>query len=64
MIEVSMMEMALLILNVVGWVGYFHHKEQHTGARRFITALLEDDELRDSLVREFKEFKQRVERSS
>ena len=64
MIEVSVIEMALLVLNVIGWCGFFHYRDQHTGARRFINALLDDDELRNSLVREYKEFKQRVERSS
>jgi hypothetical protein len=64
MIEVSVMEMALLVLNVIGWAGLFHYREQHTGARRFINALLDDDDLRDSIVREFKEFRARVERSS
>ena len=64
MIEVSVMELALLVLNVIGWAGLFHYREQHTGARRFIMALLEDDDLRDSIVREVKEFRARVERSS
>jgi hypothetical protein len=64
MIEVSVMEMALLVLNVIGWAGLFHYREQHTGARRFLHALLADDNLRDSVVREFKEFRAQVERSS
>jgi hypothetical protein len=64
MIEVSVIEMALIVLNIIGWCGFFYHREQHNGARRFISALLEDDELRENLVKDFKEFRARVERSS
>ena len=64
MIEVSVMEIALLVLCAIGWAGFFYEKEQHRLAKRFITALLDDDELRGNIVRDYKEFQARAERSS
>ena len=64
MIEFSITEMLLLVVAAVGWAGYFHEKEQHRLARRFIDALLHDEKLRDALVREVQEFEERVKRST
>lgn len=64
MIEVSTMEMALLVLNMIGWGAAFYYKDQQDSARRFISALLENDELRDKIVRDLRELKARAERSS
>ena len=54
MIEVSVIEIALFCWAVLATSSALKYKQQERGAKMFIRAIMEDDEMRDVLVAEFK----------
>ena len=55
MIEVSVTEIALFCWAVLATAYALRYKQQEQGAKMFIRALMEDDKMRDALVKDFKE---------
>jgi hypothetical protein len=54
MIEVSVTEIALFCWAVLASAYALKYKQQEMGAKMLIRALMEDDKMRDALVRDFK----------
>ena len=55
MIEVSVTEIALFCWAVMATAYALKYRQQEQGAKRFIRALMEDKNLRDTVVADFKE---------
>ena len=55
MIEVSITEIVLFCWAVLASAYALKYKQQEMGAKMFIRALMEDDKMRDALVKDFKE---------
>lgn len=55
MIEVSVTEIVLFCWAVLATASALKYKQQEMGAKMFIRALMEDDKMRDALVKDFKE---------
>tara|TARA_R110000868_G_scaffold127441_2_gene335060 strand:+ start:2463 stop:2648 length:186 start_codon:yes stop_codon:yes gene_type:complete len=55
MIEVSLIEIALFCWAVIATAYALKYRQQEQGAKMFIRALMEDDKMRNALVKEFKE---------
>lgn len=55
MIEVSVTEIALFCWAVLATASALKYKQQERGAKLFIRAIMEDDKMRDALVKDFKE---------
>lgn len=55
MIEVSITEIALFCWAVIATGYAFKYRQQEYGAKRFIHAILEDDKMRDAIVKDFKQ---------
>ena len=55
MIEVSIAEIALFAWAITATSYALKYKQHEQGAKRFIRALMEDDKMRDALVKDFKE---------
>ena len=55
MIEVSLIEIALFCWAVVATAYALKYRQQEQGAKMFIRALMEDKNLRDTVVADFKE---------
>lgn len=55
MIEVSITEIALFCWAVIATGYAFKYKQQEISAKFFIKALLEDKDLRDNIVADFKQ---------
>jgi hypothetical protein len=55
MIEVSITEIVLFAWAVLATAYALKYKQQEMGAKMFIRALMEDDKMRDALVKDFKE---------
>ena len=55
MIEVSLIEIALFCWAVIATAYALKYRQQEQGAKMFIRALMEDDKMRDTLVKDFKE---------
>ena len=55
MIEVSITEIVLFCWAVLATAYAFKYKQQEQGAKMFIKALLQDDQMREVLVADFKE---------
>ena len=58
MIEVSVTEIALFCWAVLATAYALKCKQQETGARMFIRALLQDDDMRNAIVADFKEHRE------
>jgi hypothetical protein len=54
MIEVSITEIVLFAWAVLATAYALKYKQQEQGAKMFIRALMEDDKMRDALVKDFK----------
>lgn len=54
MIEVTFVEIALFVWAILATGAWFKEREHARRADTFIHAILEDDELRDSLVADYK----------
>jgi hypothetical protein len=55
MIEVSLIEIALFCWAVIATAYALKYRQQEQSAKMFIRALMEDKNLRDTLVADFKE---------
>ena len=55
MIEVSITEIVLFCWAVLATASALKYKQQEMGAKMFIRAIMEDDKMRDALVKDFKE---------
>lgn len=55
MIEVSVTEIVLFCWAVLATASALKYKQQEMGAKMFIRVLMEDDKMRDALVKDFKE---------
>lgn len=55
MIEVSVTEIALFCWAVLATAYALKYRQQEQGAKMFIRAIMEDDEMRNAIVSEFKE---------
>jgi len=55
MIEVSVTEIVLFCWAVLATAYALKYKQQEMGAKLFIRAIMEDDKMRDALVKDFKE---------
>jgi len=55
MIEVSITEVVLFCWAVIATAYALKYRQQEQGAKMFIRAILEDKQLRDTLVADFKE---------
>lgn len=55
MIEVSIMEIVLFCWAVLATAYALKYRQQEQGAKMFIRAIMEDDEMRNAIVSEFKE---------
>ena len=55
MIEVSITEIVLFAWAVLATAYALKYKQQEMGAKMLIRALMEDDKMRDALVKDFKE---------
>ena len=55
MIEVSITEIVLFAWAIIATGYALKYKQQEQGAKKFICALMEDDKMRDALVKDFKE---------
>lgn len=54
MIEVSITEIVLFAWAVLATAYALKYKQQEMGAKMFIRAIMEDDKMRDALVKDFK----------
>ena len=61
MIEISMTELALLIWAVGATAAWMHSRDELKGAKRFLRAMIEDADIRDKVVGQYKEFKAKGE---
>ena len=61
MIEVSMTEIALLIWAVGTTAAWLNTRDELQGAKRFLRAMIEDADIRDKVVGQYKEFKAKGE---
>jgi hypothetical protein len=58
MIEVSVTEVVLFCWAILATAYALKCKQQEQGAKMFLRALMEDDKMRDAIVRDFKEHKE------
>ena len=56
MIELTVMELVLLLSNIVSWWLYFKTENQRDSAERVAKMLIENEELRNRVVKEYQEF--------
>jgi len=54
MIEVSVTEIVLFCWAAIATGYALNYRQQERGAKRFIQAMMEDDQMRDALVADFK----------
>lgn len=59
MIEVSLTEIALFIWAAIATGMWFQTREELHGAKRFLRAMIEDEEVRTKVIAEFKTFKEK-----
>ena len=61
MIEVTFTDVLLLIWAGAATAAWLHTRDELRGAKRFLRAMIEDAEIRDRVVADFKQFKERKE---
>ena len=64
MIEISFIEMALILSNIVSWAMYFKTDDRRKSAESFVKAMIEDKEIRDKVVSEYEAFQRTREQRS
>lgn len=59
MIEVSLIDIALLVWAGLATAGYLHERGQHNNVHRAMMAILDDESLRDEVVADYTKWKKR-----
>ena len=57
MLEISMTELALLMWAVGATAGWMHSRDELRGVKRFLRVLIEEDDVRNKVIGQYKEFK-------
>jgi hypothetical protein len=59
MIELSFIDIALLVWAGVATAGYMHERGQHKSAQQAMMAFLDDEEVRTAVIADYAKWKQR-----